>query len=169
MRCCCGQKVLSLFDFSSTERTLSVNRKFIFLHIIFHHSFIFGVERHHNELIRLQQHHSIAVIKNHTVFEFTSTACRQRPPKKVKVSVIDQDLLTASLKMSESSDVISATPPQTENDAGGLQTPAGGQAANNSSNSDPLETAKWTRFLPEAFGIQDSVRESSYRWCVREG
>lgn len=35
--------------------------------------------------------------------------------------------------------------------------------------SDPLETAKWTRFLPEAFGIRESVKQSSYRWCVREG
>jgi len=42
---------------------------------------------------------------------------------------------------------------------------------NDSINSDPdlLETAKWTRFLPEAFGIRESVRGSSYRWCVREG
>ena len=35
--------------------------------------------------------------------------------------------------------------------------------------ADPLETAKWTRFLPKAFGIQEAVRQSSYRWCVREG
>lgn len=34
---------------------------------------------------------------------------------------------------------------------------------------DPLETAKWTRHLPEAFGIREAVRQSSYRWCVREG
>ena len=34
--------------------------------------------------------------------------------------------------------------------------------------ADPLETAKWTRYLPEAFGIQEAVRKSSYRWCVRE-
>lgn len=55
MRCCCGQTVLSLFDFSSTERTghgtLSVNCKFIFIIIISHHSFIFEVERSHNEVI----------------------------------------------------------------------------------------------------------------------
>jgi len=75
--------------------------------------------------------------------------------------------------MTESSVVSTAT--QTENNTDGIQTPAGGlnanrgQAVNSSSKSDPLETAKWTRFLPEAFGIRDSVRESSYRWCVREG
>mmetsp|Transcript_31511 Transcript_31511/g.31995 ORF Transcript_31511/g.31995 Transcript_31511/m.31995 type:complete len:147 (-) Transcript_31511:109-549(-) len=37
------------------------------------------------------------------------------------------------------------------------------------SDRDLLETAKWTRYLPEAFGIRESVRGSSYRWCVREG
>ena len=36
-------------------------------------------------------------------------------------------------------------------------------------NNDPLETAKWTRYLPETFGIREAVRQSSYRWCVREG
>ena len=35
--------------------------------------------------------------------------------------------------------------------------------------SDPLETAKWTQYLPQAFGIREAVRQSSYRWCVREG
>ena len=35
--------------------------------------------------------------------------------------------------------------------------------------NDPLETAKWTRYLPETFGIREAVRQSSYRWCVREG
>ena len=33
---------------------------------------------------------------------------------------------------------------------------------------DPLETAKWTQYLPETFGLRESVRASSYRWCVRE-
>ena len=33
---------------------------------------------------------------------------------------------------------------------------------------DALETAKWKRYLPEAFGIREAVRKSSYRWCVRE-
>lgn len=33
---------------------------------------------------------------------------------------------------------------------------------------DPLETAKWTEYLPEAFGIRDSIRASNYRWCARE-
>ena len=33
---------------------------------------------------------------------------------------------------------------------------------------DPLETAKWTQHLPETFGIRDSIRASSYRWCARE-
>jgi hypothetical protein len=42
--------------------------------------------------------------------------------------------------------------------------------SNNNSNSviDPLETAKWTKYLPEFMGIRESVRSSSYRWCVRE-
>lgn len=34
---------------------------------------------------------------------------------------------------------------------------------------DPLETAKWTNYLPETLGIRDAVKQSSYRWCVREG
>lgn len=42
-------------------------------------------------------------------------------------------------------------------------------AISHESTTDPLETAKWTRFLPEAFGIREGVRASSYRWCVREG
>ncbi|OEU11873.1 hypothetical protein FRACYDRAFT_143550, partial [Fragilariopsis cylindrus CCMP1102] len=29
-------------------------------------------------------------------------------------------------------------------------------------------TAKWTKYLPEFMGIRESVRSSSYRWCVRE-
>lgn len=33
---------------------------------------------------------------------------------------------------------------------------------------DQIETAKWTRYLPEAFGIRETVRQSKYRWCVRE-
>jgi hypothetical protein len=36
-------------------------------------------------------------------------------------------------------------------------------------NIDPLETAKWTSYLPETFGLREAVRKSSYRWCVREG
>ena len=32
----------------------------------------------------------------------------------------------------------------------------------------PPETASWTRFLPEVFGIQEKVRESPFRWCARE-
>jgi hypothetical protein len=35
--------------------------------------------------------------------------------------------------------------------------------------NDPLETAKWTQYLPATFGIREAVRKSSYRWCVREG
>lgn len=35
-------------------------------------------------------------------------------------------------------------------------------------NDAPKETAKWTRFLPEAFGIRESIRQSPYRWCARE-
>jgi len=33
---------------------------------------------------------------------------------------------------------------------------------------DPLETAKWTEYLPETFGIRDTIRASNYRWCARE-
>lgn len=33
---------------------------------------------------------------------------------------------------------------------------------------EQIETAKWTRYLPEAFGIREAVRQSKYRWCVRE-
>ena len=33
---------------------------------------------------------------------------------------------------------------------------------------DPLETAKWTNNLPEAFGFREAIRASSYRWCARE-
>jgi hypothetical protein len=48
--------------------------------------------------------------------------------------------------------------------------------ANNNNNNNNnnvidhqcLETAKWTKYLPESFGIRESVRSSSYRWCVRE-
>ena len=54
---------------------------------------------------------------------------------------------------------------QTENDSVAVSE----QPQSSGSKSDPLETAKWTRYLPEAFGIRESVRESSYRWCVREG
>jgi hypothetical protein len=36
-------------------------------------------------------------------------------------------------------------------------------------SADPLETAQWTNYLPETLGIRDAVRQSSYRWCVREG
>lgn len=35
-------------------------------------------------------------------------------------------------------------------------------------SADQIETAKWTRYLPEAFGIREAVRQSKYRWCVRE-
>uniref|UniRef100_A0A7S0XJS0 Cytochrome c oxidase assembly protein COX20, mitochondrial n=1 Tax=Pseudo-nitzschia delicatissima TaxID=44447 RepID=A0A7S0XJS0_9STRA len=54
---------------------------------------------------------------------------------------------------------------QTEKVSDGI----GGLKVSSGSKSDPLETARWTRYLPEAFGIRDSIRESSYRWCVREG
>jgi hypothetical protein len=35
-------------------------------------------------------------------------------------------------------------------------------------SQNEIETAKWTRFLPEAFGIRQTVQSSKYRWCVRE-
>ena len=31
-----------------------------------------------------------------------------------------------------------------------------------------VETAKWTRHLPEAFGIRKAIQGSKYRWCARE-
>jgi hypothetical protein len=31
-----------------------------------------------------------------------------------------------------------------------------------------IETAVWTRHLPQAFGIRHTVQASKYRWCVRE-
>eukprot|EP00977_Amphora_coffeiformis_P023085 scaffold12163_cov176-Amphora_coffeaeformis.AAC.24 len=39
---------------------------------------------------------------------------------------------------------------------------------NAATSQDQIETAKWTRYLPEAFGIRETVRQSKYRWCVRE-
>ena len=39
---------------------------------------------------------------------------------------------------------------------------------NAATSADQIETAKWTRYLPEAFGIREAVRQSKYRWCVRE-
>mmetsp|Transcript_22069 Transcript_22069/g.32677 ORF Transcript_22069/g.32677 Transcript_22069/m.32677 type:complete len:167 (+) Transcript_22069:150-650(+) len=30
------------------------------------------------------------------------------------------------------------------------------------------ETATWTKYLPTQFGIQQSIQESPFRWCVRE-
>lgn len=35
-------------------------------------------------------------------------------------------------------------------------------------SAEQIETAKWTRYLPEAFGIREAVRHSKYRWCARE-
>jgi hypothetical protein len=37
-----------------------------------------------------------------------------------------------------------------------------------SNNNAPKETATWTRFLPQAFGIREAIRQSPYRWCTRE-
>ena len=72
--------------------------------------------------------------------------------------------------MSESSVVSSAQQPLANDEIGAPADDATKrQAMTSKSSNDPLETAKWTRFLPEAFGIRESVRESSYRWCVREG
>ena len=39
---------------------------------------------------------------------------------------------------------------------------------NTNPGQDELETAKWTRYLPEAFGIRKAMRASNYRWCARE-
>lgn len=35
-------------------------------------------------------------------------------------------------------------------------------------SEDQIQTARWTRYLPEAFGIRKSVEASKYRWCARE-
>ena len=35
-------------------------------------------------------------------------------------------------------------------------------------DNESRETATWTRYLPEAFGIREAVRKSPYRWCTRE-
>eukprot|EP00529_Nitzschia_sp_RCC80_P033688 CAMPEP_0113519446 /NCGR_PEP_ID=MMETSP0014_2-20120614/43524_1 /TAXON_ID=2857 /ORGANISM="Nitzschia sp." /LENGTH=201 /DNA_ID=CAMNT_0000417165 /DNA_START=107 /DNA_END=712 /DNA_ORIENTATION=+ /assembly_acc=CAM_ASM_000159 len=61
-----------------------------------------------------------------------------------------------------------ATAASSSNDGG---TPSSNNNNNNNKNvsGDPLETAKWTQYLPQVFGIREAVRQSSYRWCVREG
>ena len=38
----------------------------------------------------------------------------------------------------------------------------------NSINDATNNTARWTRYLPEAYGIRRSVESSKYRWCARE-
>jgi len=35
-------------------------------------------------------------------------------------------------------------------------------------NDGAIQTAKWTRWLPEAYGIRQAVEQSKYRWCARE-
>jgi Protein of unknown function (DUF3767) len=35
-------------------------------------------------------------------------------------------------------------------------------------NDEPIQTATWTRHLPERFGIRASIEHSKYRWCARE-
>lgn len=35
-------------------------------------------------------------------------------------------------------------------------------------DNEPIETATWTRRLPESFGIRNAVQQSKYRWCTRE-
>mmetsp|Transcript_12736 Transcript_12736/g.18733 ORF Transcript_12736/g.18733 Transcript_12736/m.18733 type:complete len:171 (+) Transcript_12736:171-683(+) len=37
-----------------------------------------------------------------------------------------------------------------------------------STKESPEKSAQWIRYLPEAFGIQEAVRQSPFRWCVRE-
>jgi Protein of unknown function (DUF3767) len=34
--------------------------------------------------------------------------------------------------------------------------------------AEPIQTATWTNYLPEAFGIRAAVQASKYRWCARE-
>lgn len=33
---------------------------------------------------------------------------------------------------------------------------------------EPIQTATWTRYLPERFGIRAAIEQSKYRWCARE-
>mmetsp|Transcript_4288 Transcript_4288/g.11717 ORF Transcript_4288/g.11717 Transcript_4288/m.11717 type:complete len:176 (+) Transcript_4288:98-625(+) len=35
-------------------------------------------------------------------------------------------------------------------------------------DDEEIQTAKWTRWLPETFGIRDAIQKSKYRWCARE-
>jgi len=41
-------------------------------------------------------------------------------------------------------------------------------AGTSSSGDDTPETAQWTKYLPEAFGLREAVRQSPFRWCGRE-
>lgn len=41
-------------------------------------------------------------------------------------------------------------------------------AAAASDHTTANNTARWTRHLPQAFGIRQSVEASKYRWCARE-
>lgn len=38
----------------------------------------------------------------------------------------------------------------------------------NDDDDGHVETATWTNYLPEAYGIRQSVQQSKYRWCTRE-
>ncbi|KAL3801558.1 hypothetical protein ACHAWO_001363 [Cyclotella atomus] len=37
-----------------------------------------------------------------------------------------------------------------------------------STQQESPSSPSWTRFLPEAFGIRQSIEDSPFRWCVRE-
>ena len=41
-------------------------------------------------------------------------------------------------------------------------------ASSSPNTTESPETAKWTKYLPEAFGIRENVQNSPFRWCARE-
>ena len=57
--------------------------------------------------------------------------------------------------------------PSPENDTA-FTTEQQQQHQNAATNIDDIQTAKWTRHLPETFGIRQAVQSSKYRWCARE-
>jgi hypothetical protein len=41
-------------------------------------------------------------------------------------------------------------------------------ASTNQQQSSERSTPSWIRYLPEAYGIRQSIEDSPFRWCVRE-
>ena len=52
--------------------------------------------------------------------------------------------------------------------ANGVQVDSVTTASSSPNTKQSPETAQWTKYLPQAFGIRENVRNSPYRWCVRE-